>query len=165
MTKRRSRDIGTDAERDVVRYLILNGWPSAETRRTHGDTDLGDITGTPYLVFEVKGGHQAEQASDKDVIDWLTETEEERIHAAADIGVLVWKRKGKGSASVGQWWAALPGWAYVILATPIADPSTQANPARYLANLPPVRMLFADVVLLLRTAGYGSPPVLRLPGS
>jgi hypothetical protein len=155
MTKRRPKDIGTDAERPVARYLAMNGWPSAEARRTHGTFDLGDITGTPALAFEVKGGHQAEQASDADILSWLNETEAERYNAHADIGVLVWKRKGKGPSSVGQWWAALPGWAFVRLAVEMSDPS--------LSYLPPVRMLFSDVVNLLRTAGYGDPLVDTVP--
>ena len=80
---RRSKDIGTDCERAVARYLAANGWPSAEIRRTHGSLDLGDITGTPGLIWEVKGGHAAEQATDADITAWLEETELERSNAEA----------------------------------------------------------------------------------
>ena len=156
---RRPKDVGTDAERAVARYLTANGWSSAEIRRTHGVLDLGDITGTPGLVWEVKGGHAAEQATDRDITEWLEETELERANAHADIGVLIWKRKGKGHASVGAWWAALPGWGYVYLARiGIAQASVPA-PAwmtQVYQEVPPVRLLLADLIRMLRTAGYGN---------
>ena len=156
---RRSKDIGTDTERAVARYLMTHGWPSAEIRRTHGSLDLGDITGTPGLVWEVKGGHQAEAASDADITEWLDETEAERANAHADIGILVWKRKGKGHASVGAWWAAIPGWGYVYLArighSAIPSPNSFGTMNVY-HEAPPVRLLLADLVRMLRTAGYGN---------
>ena len=153
---RRPKDVGTDTERAVARYLTANGWPSAEIRRTHGSLDLGDITGTPGLIWEVKGGHQAEQATDANITEWLEETELERSNAHADVGVLIWKRKGKGHASVGAWWAALPGWAYLYLARTgygvIIPPATTILTYH---RAPPVRLLVADLTRLLRTAGYG----------
>ena len=153
---RRPKDVGTDTERAVARYLAAHGWPSAEIRRTHGSLDLGDITGTPGLIWEVKGGHQAEDASDKDITEWLEETEQERANAHADIGILIWKRKGKGSASVGAWWAALPGWGYVYLArSTYGIPIGSASSMLTYREAPPVRLLFADLTRMLRTAGYG----------
>ena len=54
----RPKAIGTAAETAVVRYLAAHGFPNAERRALHGATDLGDITGTPSLCWEVKGGHR-----------------------------------------------------------------------------------------------------------
>jgi len=45
---------GTSAETAVVKYLIDNGFPYAERRALNGALDLGDITGTPALAWEVK---------------------------------------------------------------------------------------------------------------
>ena len=59
----RPKDIGTAAETAVVRFLRDNGFPLAERRALHGSTDRGDITGTPGLVWEVKGGDAAKTAS------------------------------------------------------------------------------------------------------
>ena len=98
-----SKAIGTQAETLVTRFLQENGFGTAERRALHGTYDLGDITGIPGVVVEVKSGHAAETASDGLINAWLAETEAERKNAKADIGVLVVKRKGKGSA--GDWWA------------------------------------------------------------
>ena len=48
----RPKAIGTAAETAVVRYLAAHGFPAAERRALHGATDLGDITGTPQIVWE-----------------------------------------------------------------------------------------------------------------
>ena len=69
----RSKDIGTRAETQVVRFLAANGWPSAERRALHGSLDQGDVTGTPGLVWEVKGGEAAKCASDKLISAWFDE--------------------------------------------------------------------------------------------
>jgi hypothetical protein len=98
-----SKNIGTAAETLVTRYLQENGFGTAERRALHGTYDLGDITGIPGVVIEVKSGHAAETASDGLINSWLAETETERKNAKADVGVLVVKRKGKGNA--GDWWA------------------------------------------------------------
>ena len=65
----RSKDIGTRAEAAVVRYLCANGWANAERRALRGSADWGDVTGTPGLVWEVKGGDAAKDASDNQIAD------------------------------------------------------------------------------------------------
>ena len=50
------KQIGTRAETAVARYLAANGFPHAERRTLRGREDAGDITGTPGVCWEVKGG-------------------------------------------------------------------------------------------------------------
>jgi hypothetical protein len=153
--------IGTACETAVVRYLVANGFPGAERPALHGALDEGDITGTPGVAWEVKGGHAAENASDAQIALWLAEAEAERVNRGSDVAALVLKRKGKGAASAGSWPAYLPGSAYVYLATASSNQSWRwaggpdpAGEFRY-ANLPPIRMALAELATLLRRAGYG----------
>ena len=138
--KRRPRDIGTAAETAVVRYLVANGWPSAERRALKGNLDQGDVTGCPGLVIEVKGGNAAKTASDGQITAWLAETETERLNAKADIGVLVLQRAGCGPANVGRWWAVI-----------------HLHHLNAFAHDAPVRMHLADACRYLRDIGYGTP--------
>ena len=142
----RSKAIGTAAETAVVRYLIANGWPNAERRALRGVKDVGDITGTPGLVWEVKGGEAARNASDTQIANWLAETELERHNDGAAVGLLVVARERK---NVRDWWAIM--WAdhltWLIGTAPVA----QDHPA----CTTPVRMTLAHAVDILRVAGWG----------
>ncbi|WP_326564534.1 hypothetical protein [Micromonospora peucetia] len=151
--KTRPRDIGTRAESAVVRHLTANGWPTAERRSLRGALDAGDITGTPSICWEVKGGEAARTASDLTISRWMDELDRERINATADIGVLVVQRAGIGPANAGRWWAVLPLSTVALLRVGIQPP-----PNRAVVADAPVRMLLADAVTLLRAAGYGTPP-------
>lgn len=149
----RSKDIGTAAETAVVRYLRTHGWPSAERRALTGVDDCGDITGTPGICWEVKAGKAAiaaaRSASDAQIRAWLIETEVERDHARAGVGILVTKRGGVGASHVGAWWA------YLDLSTWDALrglPSTPWDPAHHL------RMRLDSLVPALHAAGYGTAP-------
>jgi hypothetical protein len=148
----RPRSIGTAAETAVCRYLTANGWPNAERRSLKGAADQGDITGCPGLVIEVKGGDTARAASDGLIADWMAETEAERVNAAADIGVLVLQRRGVGAGNAGRWWAYMD-------TDQLADLLYPGRPGRGFTGRPvaPARLLLADVVLILRWAGYGQP--------
>jgi len=141
----RPKDIGTAAETAVVRALRTLGFPHAERRALAGAYDLGDITGCPGLVWEVKGGDAAKNASDGLIADWLAETEQERVNAGAGVGVLVIQRRGIGAGNAHRWWAIVRAKACISSADHAAIPDF------------PVRMLLADVCLLLRRAGYGQP--------
>lgn len=136
----RSRDIGTATAEQVVRYLIRNGFPHAERTALHGRHDRGDITGTPGIAWEVKGGRAAESAGDGLIADWMAETAVEQANANASVGVLVCKRKGFGPANVGSWWAMLP----LSFLDGVGDGT--------------VRMHLRDAVAYLRALGYGTPP-------
>lgn len=88
----KNRQKGTAFETQVVEALKANGFSHAERRALHGTADKGDITGTGPLVWECKN-HKEIKLS-----EWLTETEQERLNAMADHGILVVKRKGRGDA-------------------------------------------------------------------
>lgn len=143
--------VGTAAETAVVRALRQLGFPHAERRALTGAVDQGDVTGCPGLVFEVKGGNAARNASDAQVAAWLDETERERVNAGADVGVLVLQRAGKGPANAGQWWAVLTVrdvWRlhpWCGHGSPVGDVAAS-----------PIRMLLADACSLLRAGGYGT---------
>jgi len=83
---------GTAFETLVVNYLRDHGFPHAERRALAGIHDLGDITGTPGLVWECKN-HQTLKLA-----EWIEEAETERHNATADFGFVVAKRRGKGQA-------------------------------------------------------------------
>lgn len=100
----RPKDIGTRAESAVVRYLRDNGWPNCERRALHGNVDLGDVTGTPGLVWEVKGGEAAKTASDNQMAAWFVESQLEAVNAGARYGFLIAARRRK---NVRDWWAAV----------------------------------------------------------
>lgn len=134
----RPKDIGTAAETAVVKALRQHGFPQAERRALAGAYDLGDITGTPGIVWEVKGGNAAKTASDGQVEAWLDETERERVNADAAFGVLVLQRAGIGAANADRWWAVSR--EYV-------------GPADREVT---IRTTLADACLRLRSWGYGA---------
>ena len=129
--------IGTAAETAATRAVQRNGFPHAERRALRGIQDAGDITGTPGVCWEVKGGQAAKAAGDGQVAQWLAETERERVAARADFGVLVLQRAGIGPANAERWWAVL-------------DIGTVSGPLY-------VRMHLADACRYLRQLGYGQP--------
>lgn len=134
----RPKDIGTAAETAVVRAIRKLGFPDAERRALAGALDLGDITGTPGVAWEVKGGQQTRNVSDQQLIAWMAETETERLNARADRGVLVLQRHGVGPANAHLWWA------FLDTADWIAG-----------ASIMPMRLWLEDACALLRVAGYG----------
>ena len=151
----RPRDIGTMTETAVVR-AIRPWFPHAERRALTGVLDQGDITGTPGVVWEVKGGAAAAAASDGQVALWLAETERERLNAGAAIGVLVMKRKGAGVKAAGRWWAV----------TTVEDVCRLGVNDRFEGTLlfevahHPVRMHLDHLCQLLARAGYGEERTL-----
>lgn len=82
---------GTAFETAVVGYLRDHGFPYAERRALRGKRDQGDVTGIPGVVLECKNHKRHALA------EWWEEAEAERVHAAADIAAVVFKRKGKGN--------------------------------------------------------------------
>lgn len=97
-----ARRKGTSAETTVVGWLRQSGWPYAERRALAGAKDLGDITGTPGIVWEVKAGSRL------CIPEWLAETDVEKANAAASVGMLVVKPKGVGATNVHNWWVIQP---------------------------------------------------------
>jgi hypothetical protein len=152
----KSGEIGTAAESAVTRVLRDNGFPHAERRRLEGRNDRGDITGTPGICWEVKGGNAARRASDLVVQKWLMETEQERVNSHSDIGVLVVQRANIGAPRAGLWWAILPLGTLSALDVyggfedrSVTDWMTSGGPT--------VRMFLIDLLPYLRRAGYGNP--------
>lgn len=147
--------IGTAGETAVVRYLNANGFGGAERVALKGIADEGDIGVCPGVMCEVKAGHAAEQASDTQIAAWLDDTERERVARGADVAFLVLKRKGKGAANAGAWWAFLPGWTYTTLVLEWARLPLIYGSEPYAVPAPAVQLRLADAVHLLRAAGYG----------
>lgn len=93
----RARAKGTAAETAVADYLRGHGFPHAERRALHGSRDLGDITGVPGVVVEVKAAVSADYGG------WLREADAERANAAARLAIVVHKPKGMGVERVRLW--------------------------------------------------------------
>jgi Holliday junction resolvase len=102
-----AKAIGSKAERDVVTYLIENGYPYAERRLAGAQEDKGDIAGVNGVCIEVKD-HKSMALS-----GWIEELIVEIKHAKAWTGVVWHKRKGKSSP--GDWYATMPGSVYLDL--------------------------------------------------
>lgn len=147
----RPKKIGTAAETAVTRYAIAHGFPLAERRALAGGKDKGDILLAPGAILEVKSGERAEGASDELIRAWWDETVIERHNAGADVAVLVTKRHRKGVASVGQWWAHVDLHALQNIVLDSAWP-----PPEHPETM--IHCTLADMLRLIRTAGYGSTP-------
>lgn len=93
-----SKQKGTTAEREVVRYL-QQWWPAAERRALSGNKDKGDVAGIPGVVVEVKAAKAQQLAA------WKRETLVESANADVRNCVLVVKRPYK---AVAEWDAYLP---------------------------------------------------------
>ena len=146
----RSGDIGTKTAESVARVMRENGWPDAERSALHGAKDRGDLTGIGRgLCVEVKGGHEAERASDGQVLAWMAELDTECVNKGADLGVLVMKRKGVGHGNAERWWAVM--WlrdTREFWVNPASDAFGKAT------HRIPVRMTLADACRVLRALGY-----------
>lgn len=106
----KSKDIGTRAETAVRNYLLSVGYdPMAAHRNVlKGSADEGDVwlrESYGLLVFEVKGGKSAKDASYEQIKKWFQEAETEKQNANARFGFLVTQRAGVGYPRAGEWWA------------------------------------------------------------
>lgn len=73
-----------------------------------GSDDEGDVwlrESYGLIVFEIKGGKMAKEASYGQVEKWMQEAETERVNASAKFGFLVTQRSGVGYPRAGEWWA------------------------------------------------------------
>lgn len=150
MTKRRSKDIGTDDCRAVARAFGRCGFGNAEQRNQHGAVDLGDVVGMLGLMVEVKGGKAGRTASDGQVRRWMTdEVNPQTVNAGADYGFLVTPRAGIGPANAESWWCHF--WL-----VDLAHLST-GRLAHGVTHTIIARILLSDAAVILRAAGYGDP--------
>jgi hypothetical protein len=107
----KAKQIGTRAETAVKNYLISVGYSPLEAHRNvlKGSEDEGDVwlrePNFGLIVFEVKGGKAAKEASLGKIESWWEETEREKENAKAQHGFLVTQRSGVGYPRAGEWWA------------------------------------------------------------
>lgn len=161
---RANRNRGATAERDLCRWLRLNGYPDAERSvRTGYRTaarvlaDQGDITGTGPILWSVKD-------CARECIDaWFDELDDMSDNSqlgSAALRLLVVKRRGH--ADPGRWWLWQDQSQYLQLYCnwlmreekifgwpPLWVPPNTACP---------MRMELGHVVPLFRAAGYGEAP-------
>jgi hypothetical protein len=149
---------GKDTERKAVAALRVLGFPHAErtVRTGYRSTareleDLGDVDGTPGIVWQIKSLRPASRA-EAAVPVWLVETEQQRRAARASVGVLVVRREGLVAS---RWWAFVTLRTLYGLADGFSGTLTNGMPAALRAA--PVRLELADACLLLRAHGFGQP--------
>ena len=176
-----ARRKGTAAESVAVSYLRANGFLFAERRALHGSLDLGDITGTPGICWEVKSCATPSWPA------WMRELESERLNSRSALGFLVYKPKGKGAGRVATWQVGMSADTFRAISDPdvgcqfyqagaadlgplVADAAGRIT-TRYPLAVARVRPRGTDLergdwpaytylswaVAMLRQAGYGSP--------
>lgn len=107
----KSKAIGTRAETALRNYLLSVGYSELEAHRNvlTGQDDEGDVwlrdPRRGLIVFEVKGGKAAKEASHEQMKKWYQEAEKERRNAGGNYGFLVTQRAGVGYPRAGDWWA------------------------------------------------------------
>jgi len=106
----KSKSIGTRAETAVRNYLLSVGYNPLDAHRNvlKGKDDEGDVwlrESYGLIVFEVKGGKSAKDASFQQIGKWYEEAEKERNNADGRFGFLVTQRPGIGYPRAGDWWA------------------------------------------------------------
>lgn len=107
----KAKQIGTAAETAVRKYLLSAGYSELEAHRNvlKGTNDEGDVWLREPLrglvVFEIKGGKAAKEASYGQIEKWFQEAELEKANAKGRFGFLVTQRAGVGAPRAGEWWA------------------------------------------------------------
>lgn len=107
----KAKAIGTRAETAVRNYLLSTGYTELEAHRNvlTGSEDQGDVwlrdENHGLIVFELKGGNMAKNASYEQCLKWFSEAQREKKNAGANLGFLVTQRAGVGYPRAGQWWA------------------------------------------------------------
>lgn len=160
---RANRDRGHRAERDVVRWLRDNGFPSAERAVRTGyrtasrvAADPGDITGTGPVLWSVKDCARERIDAWMDELDAMSDDSQ---YGGVSVPLLVVKRRGH--ADPGRWWCWLWQGQYLDLYRTWLVRSNLTDPYD---NLPlwtptgteyPLRMELGHVMPLLLAAGYG----------
>lgn len=144
------RKKGTAAETAVVKWLRDNGFGQADRQPLRGTRDCGDITACPGIIIEVKAhrlptGHPTAGQ----LAEWMRQTDDETVSAGADVGILVVKRPG--TTDVGRWHAYVTAWELAELIYPRMTSNAITSPAME----SPVMLTLADLVALLRAAGWG----------
>lgn len=107
----KAKQIGTAAETAVRNFLLSQGYSELEAHRNvlKGTNDEGDVWLREPLrgliVFEIKGGKAAKEASYGQIEKWFAEAKLEKENARGNFGFLVTQRAGVGAPRAGEWWA------------------------------------------------------------
>ena len=107
----KAKQIGTAAETAVRNFLLSQGYSELEAHRNvlKGTDDEGDVWLREPLrgliVFEIKGGKAAKDASYGQIEKWFQEAVLEKKNANGSFGFLVTQRAGVGYPRAGEWWA------------------------------------------------------------
>lgn len=141
-----SKAKGTAAETACKRHAQANGFPLADRLTLSGQYDRGDLQLTVGVIAEVKAGAQAKNASRGQIVDWLEETETERINAGASIGLLIVQPRGVGTSRPGLWST------WFLRGGDIADCAADTFIFNY-----PISVTYDHALLMLRRAGWGTP--------
>lgn len=96
-TRKSAKCAGSSFERLIADYLADELGEDVDRQVKNGANDLGDVRGVKLLgqpvVIECK-----EYRGQHNLPEWYREAERERDNKGACIGVVVWKRYGKGKA-------------------------------------------------------------------
>lgn len=91
---------GTSFETQVVEYLREKTGGDIDRMPLHGTKDRGDVSG-----FRIRGQRVVLECKNRQRLElsqWLDEAEEERGNDDAEYAFVVFKRKGKGEARMGE---------------------------------------------------------------
>lgn len=141
----KSGKIGTATATAVCRAFVKHGFPHTE-RRDETQPDQGDIAGMIGVAVQVKGGHKAEDASLNQIRAWLVATENQRVAARADVGILICKARGVGEGNADYWWCYMFGSTY----GEIVGNGWSAVERQII-----LRMTLREAAYLLRAGGWG----------
>lgn len=108
MMAAKSRRKGAQGERLLVNYLCDRGIPSHRVIRTatSREADTGDVhsrIGGALLVWQVKVGKAAQDASETTLGTWWADTMDQAVAAGADLCALAVQRRGVGMSRVAEW--------------------------------------------------------------
>ncbi len=139
----KAKAIGTAAETAVRNHLLSAGYSPLAAHRNvlKGTQDEGDVwlrETYGLIVFELKGGKSAKEASWGQIQKWYEEAETERQNADGKLGFLVTQRAGVGAPRAGEWWAYATLGDLIYLRTRL---ETQNNTL--------VRLTLSDLVKLI----------------
>jgi hypothetical protein len=139
----KSKAIGTRAETAVRNYLLSVGYSPLDAHRNvlKGQDDEGDVwlrEERGLIVFEIKGGKSAKDASYGQIAKWYEEAETEKKNANGRLGFLVTQRAGIGYPRAGDWWAYATLGDLIYLRTNLE-----------LTNKTLVRLTLSDLVKLI----------------
>lgn len=152
---------GKETEQAAARWFRANGFDGCERvvrtgyRQANREMpDGGDLDLSPGAIAQVKSLRPATRM-EREIPAWMSQTEQQRRAARADIALLVVRREH--TSDVGEWWAWLPLIAAEYLRGS-GDGHRYTDPATWTGtDTLPLRLSVADAARLLRAGGYGTP--------